>query len=776
MKRLFSLFLMSTLVYVATIAANVREVIVTYNDSTAIVEVSPDLKALVTASVNGADVQVSQSADALEKITYRLKGASDNGSFLHNGDSPITLSLEGLKLTSQTGAAVQIKDNQRIAVLIKENTENVLTDMEGGSQKACMVVKGAVEFWGTGSLTINGRGKHALKCDGCVELKAAMGTITMTSSVKDGIHTDESVLVSGGTIDITTTGSGYWDTDDLKTKAPACINSAASVIVSGGKLNLSSTGDGGKAIKCDSVFTMTDGLITARATGQRYIYEGYEGDRADVDNIPDSLKTSPKAIKADCGISIAGGILNLYTLHDGGEGLESKDTLTISGGKLTINAYDDCINAAGDIRISGGDLYLNSSDNDGIDTNQSMYISGGNIITLGSYLHELGIDVNDKSPNKQLNITGGNIVCIGGNSQIAHPVACEGVQPVVYCVGNFNAGTSLLLRCVTDGTDVIRYQLERDYTQEAGGTAPELCLMLTAPALQEGYSYQLIDENTSTVLASVASLSIPYSDMQADDSRFSKDTFSFGQFSLPYRQADICLEQSAAPIVVLYLHGGTSRGSDNESQLKEAAVSVIYDYLEARNIPATFIVPQCPAGGGWTSQLRKVVNELVKQNAEDGIHDANRIYVMGGSMGGTGTWAQLSYFPDFYAAAMPVAGNPTGLDAANVATTPVRTVMGTNDNIMSITPVEEFQESVLAAGGTVILETEEGWTHQNTCEQSYTDERLDWLFGHVKGVVDGVDSIVQDKDTSDAVYDLCGRRIAKPAHGVYIQGGKKYIR
>ncbi len=776
MKRLFSLFLIATLTCVASIADNLREVLVSYSGSTATVEVSPDLDALVTFSVNGADVQITQSADVTEEITYRLKGTSDNGSFLHSGDSPITLSFEGLKLASQTGAAVQIKNGKRIAVVLKENTDNVLTDMEGGSQKACMTVKGLLEFQGAGSLAINGRGKHALKCDGYVELKEGLGTLTMTSSVKDGIHTDEYVLISGGTLDITTTGNGYWDTDDLKTKAPACINSAASVMVNGGKLNLCSTGDGGKAIKCDKVFTMNGGEIIARAVGQRYIYEDYEGDRTDIDNIADSLKTSPKAIKADCGISVTGGILNLYTENDGGEGLESKDTLNISGGKLTINAYDDCINSAGNIYISGGELYLNSFDNDGIDTNQSMYISGGNIITQGNYLHELGIDINDKSPSKNLNITGGKIVCIGGNSQIAHPVECEGAQPVVYCVGKFNAGTSLLLRCVTDGTDIIRYQLERDYTQEAGGTAPELCLMLTAPTLKEGYSYQLIDESTSTVLASVASLTAPYSDMQAEDSRFSKHTFSLGQLSLPYRQADICLEQSASPILVLYLHGGTSRGDDNASQLKEAAVSVIYDYLSARNIPATFIVPQCPAGGGWTSQLRRVVNEIMRQYAADGIHDANRIYVMGGSMGGTGTWTQLSAFPDFYAAAMPVAGNPTGLDAANVATTPVRTVMGTADNIMSITPVEDFQASVIAAGGTVILDTEEGWTHQNTCEQSYTDERLDWLFTHVKGEVDGIGSVVDKKNASDIVYDLCGRRIAKPAHGVYIQGGKKYMR
>ncbi len=777
MKRLLFLFLIATLVCVASVADNVREVAVHYNGATATVQVSPDINELVSINVNGADVQVSQSADVCDEITYRLSGTSDNGSFLHSGDYKITLSFEGLNLTSQTRAAVQIKNDKRIAVVLKENTDNVITDMDGGSQKACMIVKGHAEFQGTGALTINGRGKHAMKCDEYVELKASTGTLNMTSCVKDGIHTDEYVLINGGTLNITTTGGGYWDEDDLKTKAPACINSAANVIINGGKLNLSSIGDGGKAIKCDSVFTMNDGEITASVTGKRYIYEAYEGDRNDTDNIPDSLKTSPKAIKADCGILVAGGILNLYSEHDGGEGLESKDTLSITGGTLNINAYDDCINAAGDIRISGGDLLLNSLDNDGIDTNQSMYISGGNIVTLGNYLHELGIDVNDKSPYKKLYVTGGRIVCVGGTSQVAHPAPCPGAQPVVYYKGKLADGVSLLLHCTTDETDILRYKLDRNYAQEAGGTSPELCLMLTTPAMKEGSAYQLVDESTSTILASTASLTSPYCDMQAEDSIFSKHTFTLGLYTLPYRQADVCTNRPEVPILVLYLHGGTARGNDNEGQLKEPGVTDIYNYLVTHNLPATLIVPQSPAGGGWTSQLRKVVNSLMEQYATDGTHDKNRIYVLGGSMGGTGTWTQLSYFPNFYAAAMPVAGNPTGLNATNVATTPVLTVMGTADVLMSIPTVETFKTSVIAAGGTVILETEEGWSHQNTCEQSYTDERLDWLFSHTKENSTAIDNIINnDNQTQAPIYDLCGRRISKPAHGVYIQNGKKYIR
>lgn len=213
---------------------------------------------------------------------------------------------------------------------------------------------------------------------------------------------------------------------------------------------------------------------------------------------------------------------------------------------------------------------------------------------------------------------------------------------------------------------------------------------------------------------------------------FSRQTFYGEVSSLAYRQGEICREKSGKPILVLYLHGGTSRGSDNAAQLNEPAVLAIYKYLSLHNIPATMIVPQCPENGGWTSQNRSAVNALMKTFASDGVHDADRVYILGGSMGGTGTWCQLSNFPGFYAAAMPVAGNPTGMAAVNVAKTPVRTVMGTEDDLMSIPTVEEFRTKVLAAGGTLQLDIETGWSHVETCQQSFTDERLGWLFANVR--------------------------------------------
>lgn len=772
--------LMLAALLTAGITVQGQEVTISWQNDAATVTVSDDILSLVKVKVSGADVSVEQDASVAQEITYRLAGQSDNGSFVHKGDFKITLSLEGLQLSSRTGTAMQIKNGKRIALVLKDGTENMLTDAENGSQKGCMIVKGHSEFQGGGTLTINGRSKHAYKGDEYVELKADLGTLTLNSTVKDGIHTDQYFLMKGGTLNITTTGGGYWDKDDLKTKAPAGINSATDVIIRGGTLNLLSTGDGAKCIKCDSTFTMEGGSLTAHTKGARYIYELYEGDKNDVDNIPDSLKTSPKAVKADFDICITGGSINLYTEQDGGEGLESKDTLTITGGNVHIETFDDCINAANDIRICGGDLYLYSIDNDGIDTNQSMYITGGNIVTLGNHLHELGIDVNDKSPYKNLYIQGATIVCVGGTSQIARPFASDDAQPVIYYKGKLNAGMQLLLRNAT-GDDVWHYTLERDYTAENGGKTPDLCLMLTSPQLTVGEAYELRDVTSNQTLGVVSSLEPPYSNITAGeglniyDTVFEKATFTYGDQTLPYRWRMFNSESMQKPAILLYLHEAPSRGTDNATQLQEVAIDSICRYLSARDIPVMMIVPHCPPTTGWTGRLRRVVNELVKQNMSNNDCDVSRIYIVGCSIGATGTWCQLSNYPNFYAAAMPIAGDPTGYNAANVATTPVRTIMGSADVVMPLTNVQTFQRAVTAARGTLLLDILNDADHVTTCNTAFTTDRLDWLFAQKRSSETGIIGVMSITSNNDADYDLNGRRVSTPPKGIYIQNGKKVI-
>jgi len=260
------------------------------------------------------------------------------------------------------------------------------------------------------------------------------------------------------------------------------------------------------------------------------------------------------------------------------------------------------------------------------------------------------------------------------------------------------------------------------------------------------------------------------------DAVFEKATFTYGDQTLPYRWRLFNGESLQKPVILLYLHEAPSRGTDNAMQLQEVAIDSICRYLSSRDIPVMMIVPHCPPTTGWTGRLRRVVNELVKQSIADNNCYASRIYVVGCSIGATGTWCQLSNYPDFYAAAMPIAGDPTGYDAAKVATTPVRTVMGSADVVMPLANVQSFLPDVTAAGGTILLDILDNADHVTTCNTAFTADRLDWLFSQVRGGETGVKNVCKtDSIKHSEVYDLSGRRVNRPTYGIYIQNKQKVV-
>lgn len=213
---------------------------------------------------------------------------------------------------------------------------------------------------------------------------------------------------------------------------------------------------------------------------------------------------------------------------------------------------------------------------------------------------------------------------------------------------------------------------------------------------------------------------------------FTYESGKYEGIDIPYRKAVISPKTGEKAALVIYLHGGTSKGNDNEKPVAEAGVDSIKNYLSSNGINSVFIVPQCPTSQSWIGPMFAVLKALIDEQVASGAVDTGKIYLLGGSMGGTGTWGMLAAYPGVFTAAIPVAGNPSGLDASKVAQTPVYTVMGTNDRIMDIDPVQNFVNEISANGGTAKFDIEDGWTHEMTCIQSYTKARLSWLFANKK--------------------------------------------
>ena len=117
----------------------------------------------------------------------------------------------------------------------------------------------------------------------------------------------------------------------------------------------------------------------------------------------------PKGIKADERLNIYSGNISVHTTGQGGEGVECNDEMCIYGGTLECNTYDDGINVGNKLTIENGAVYCNSVNNDGIDSNGSIIISGGLVISFNQKFPNESFD----SESGQLYLNGGSVLGVG---------------------------------------------------------------------------------------------------------------------------------------------------------------------------------------------------------------------------------------------------------------------------------------------------------------------------------------------------------------------------
>ena len=110
------------------------------------------------------------------------------------------------------------------------------------------------------------------------------------------------------------------------------------------------------------------------------------------------------------------------------------------------------------------------------------------------------------------------------------------------------------------------------------------------------------------------------------------------------------------PALLIYLHGKSGCGTDNERQIQVPSVWDIEKYLRESKMSIYFIAPQCPPTHEWAAHrdmpgYKDKIFELIEHYIKDVGVDTNRIYLCGFSMGAMGTWKILRERSDFFAAA-----------------------------------------------------------------------------------------------------------------------------
>lgn len=292
----------------------------------------------------------------------------------------------------------------------------------------------------------------AITTDGTVNINGGDIIITLptTNNGGKGISADGDITITGGTMHITTAGSGAAYTVSGSTKdsySSSCIKTDANLLITGGDITCSSSGAGGKGIRADGTLVIgavdaADSLLTLNVTtsGARFTVTsgggwGPGGNNGDYCN--------PKAIRAGGNLTINSGIItvNCTQSGEGGEGIESKAILNINGGQLTITSTgDDAINAANRLNINGGTTYAASTNNDAIDCNGPMYITGGFTIAAASHSPEESFDCD----NNTFGITGGTIIGTAPSGMYSNPTASACTQHVLKYTHSSNNNIQLI--------------------------------------------------------------------------------------------------------------------------------------------------------------------------------------------------------------------------------------------------------------------------------------------------------------------------------------------
>ena len=151
-------------------------------------------------------------------------------------------------------------------------------------------------------------------------------------------------------------------------------------------------------------------------------------------------------------------------------------------------AYDDGINAAGNLTVKGGSITSVGTNSDGLDSNGNLYIQGGTIVAFGAGGAESGIDAGEQY---KLYITGGNIFSIGGRIDANLGSTSQGI---VSTSGSVTANSTV---SVSDGSSVIASFTMPPYSYNNG------TILLSTPSMSNGSSYTLnLGSTTQTVTAS----------------------------------------------------------------------------------------------------------------------------------------------------------------------------------------------------------------------------------------------------------------------------------
>lgn len=194
--------------------------------------------------------------------------------------------------------------------------------------------------------------------------------------------------------------------------------------------------------------------------------------------------------------------------------------------------------------------------------------------------------------------------------------------------------------------------------------------------------------------------------------------------------------------VILSLHGSGTRGQYADSLLSNAAFTVTQRLY--KDFPFVLVAPQCHANT-WFDMFESLKRFAVMVAGEK-YTDRERLYLMGISMGGYGTWQLAMSMPELFAAAVPICGGGMYWNAARLVNVPIWAFHGGKDTVVFPEESKKMVDAVNQRGGSAKLTIYPENGHDAWNDTLANPEVFDWLLSHKNSNTKSIEDIYKDSN------------------------------
>lgn len=303
---------------------------------------------------------------------YDITGELTDGSIVVDtySSSKVWIRLNGVSVTRSDDAAMIITTADKVFLTLADGSSNSFVSGETFSEEAESAKRNAA-IYSKEDLTINGS-----------------GSLQVTAGYKHGIKCNDTLVIAGGTISVTSPGDGLHANDAINiTNTDLTIDS------------------GDDAVHCDASIYYQDGTLNITEC-----YEGIEGTQVEIAGGDIVIHASDDGINAGGGSSDTFGGMGMM------RGFEQQGNAASDG-----NGEESEENSSPTVRITGGNITIineNGRDADGIDSNGDIIIEGGKIlVSLTAGGGNNALDYGSENGGELL-INGGSVLAAGSSSML----------------------------------------------------------------------------------------------------------------------------------------------------------------------------------------------------------------------------------------------------------------------------------------------------------------------------------------------------------------------